>query len=194
MKKIIIMAFSLVSVFCYAQKVTTNKIENGVEFFATDYKDMKFADDVSYSLQLFTDGQQSEYFVVLCSEENKVHSFPEDAKLLLKTKKDETIELVSLFSSIVETAENEYQPTAYFPISERDLQATFDGIVKVRLEMLSIDKDGAVFTDVRDNKKDMGKDLKKMYEAIQKQIEKNKEIRAKDTKATERGGSISEDF
>lgn len=194
MKKIIIMAFSLVSVFCYAQKVTTNKIENGVEFFATDYKDMKFADDVSYSLQLFTDGQQSEYFVILCSEENKVHSFPEDAKLLLKTKKDETIELVSLFSSIVETAENEYQPTAYFPISERDLQATFDGIVKVRLEMLSIDKDGAVFTDVRDNKKDMGKDLKKMYEAIQKQIEKNKEIRAKDTKATERGGSISEDF
>ncbi len=188
------MAFSLVSVFCYAQKVTTNKIENGVEFFATDYKDMKFADDVSYSLQLFTDGQQSEYFVILCSEENKVHSFPEDAKLLLKTKKDETIELVSLFSSIVETAENEYQPTAYFPISERDLQATFDGIVKVRLEMLSIDKDGAVFTDVRDNKKDMGKDLKKMYEAIQKQIEKNKEIRAKDTKATERGGSISEDF
>lgn len=186
--------FCFLNLICSAQKVVADMVQNGVELIRTDYKDMKFADDVSYSLQMYTDGQQVEYFIALCSEENKAHSFLEDAKLLIKTKSDKTIELVAFYSEISDNGDNRYEPIAFYPISESDLKATFDGVVKVRAEMLSIDKDCSVYNDVRDNKKDMGKDLKKMYEAIQKQLERNRTVQAKDNKAKERSENISEGF
>lgn len=194
MKKNLLLLFLFLSLLCSAQKVEKDIVENGVELIRTDSKGMKFADDAYYSLQLLTDGENYEYYIVIQSETNKVHSFPEDAKLLLKTKAGETIELVAFYSVIMDYGNDSYQPIAFYPILENQLKATFDGISKVRAEMLSIDKDGSVYNDVRDNKKDMGKDLKKMYEAIQKKLESNRVLQAKDNKAIERNENISEGF
>lgn len=93
--------------------------------------------------------------------------------MLLKLADNSVIELTSVFNDF--DIEKSFT-SAYFPISESELERTFAGITKTRIEVLSINKDdGSIFTDYQDYeyKKDkMGKQMEKWHDAISEEYSK----------------------
>lgn len=128
-----------------------------------------------YSLELYTDGQTMQYAIriYMWSTPKKPRIFPSHSKLLLKLVDNSVIELTSVFNDF--DIEKSFT-SAYFPISESELQKIFAGIKKTRIEVLSISKDdNSIFTDYQDYeyKKDkMGKQLEKWHNAINEEYRK----------------------
>lgn len=128
-----------------------------------------------YSLELYTDGQTMQYAIriYMWSTPKKPRIFPSHSKLLLKLVDNSVIELTSVFNDF--DIEKSFT-SAYFPISESELQKIFAGIKKIRIEVLSISKDdNSIFTDYQDYeyKKDkMGKQLEKWHNAINEEYRK----------------------
>lgn len=171
MKNNIILAISLL--FCVtiqAQKLNSSDISNGVlKISTTDFK-LNLSHDFNLSLDKLTDGTKVQYYIKGVSEKNESHSFPENAKLLFKLTDGSIVELTSYYSFINYIEDNnDYYPTAYYPISEEQLNSLFNGVSKVRVELLSVDKDDVIFQDLQDvdYKKDkLGKVFKAMYDVI----------------------------
>lgn len=149
-----------------------------------------------YSLELYSDGEKTQYAirVYLWSTSKKSHIFPSHSKMLLKLTDNSIIELTSVFNDF--DIEKSFTST-YFPISESELQRTFSGITKTRMEVLSINKDdNSIFTDYQDYKykKDkMGKQLEKWHNAINEEYRKKGTELLKQKQKTELR-DINEDF
>lgn len=130
-----------------------------------------------YSLELYSDGEKTQYAirVYLWSTSKKSHIFPSHSNMLLKLTDNSVIELTSVFNDF--DIEKSFT-SAYFPISESELQKIFAGIKKTRIEVLSISKDdNSIFTDYQDYeyKKDkMGKQLEKWHNAINEEYRKKR--------------------
>lgn len=128
-----------------------------------------------YSLEFYSDGEKTQYAirVFLWSTPKKSHIFPSHSKMLLRLADNSVIELTSVFNDF--DIEKSFT-SAYFPISESELQRTFAGITKTRIEVLSINKDdSSIFTDYQDYeyKKDkMGKQMEKWHDAISEEYSK----------------------
>lgn len=149
-----------------------------------------------YSLELYSDGEKTQYAirVYLWSTSKKSHIFPSHSKMLLKLADNSVIELTSVLNDF--DIEKSFT-SAYFPISESELQRTFSGIIKTRMEVLSINKDdNSIFTDFQDYeyKKDkMGKQLEKWHNAISEEYRKKGTELLKQKQKTELR-DINEDF
>lgn len=149
-----------------------------------------------YSLELYTDGQTMQYAIriYMWSTPKKPRIFPSHSKLLLKLVDNSVIELTSVFNDF--DVEKSFT-SAYFPISESELQRLFTGIKKTRIEVLTISKDdNSIFTDYQDyeNKKDkMGKQLEKWQNAISEEYRKEGIELLKQKQKTELK-DINEDF
>ena len=141
-----------------------------------------------YSLELYSDGEKIQYAirVYLWSSPKKSHIFPSHSKMLLKLADNSVIELTSVLNDF--NIEKSFT-SAYFPISESDLQRTFSGITKTRMEIISINKDdNSIFTDYQDYeyKKDkMGKQLEKWHNAISEEYRKKEAELLKQKQNTE---------
>lgn len=149
-----------------------------------------------YSLELYADGQTMQYAIriYMWSTPKKPRIFPSHSKLLLKLVDNSVIELTSVFNDF--DVEKSFT-SAYFPISESELQRLFTGIKKTRIEVLTISKDdNSIFTDYQDYeyKKDkMGKQLEKWQNAISEEYRKEGIELLKQKQKTELK-DINEDF
>lgn len=179
MKRIItsIVLCTLCIAYTFAQKLEYKQYNEGVYLFRAGAFETKLGDTFEFCLDMLTDLDRKQYFIVARSEQNKVHNFPPDSKLLLKLCDDTTLELSSCYHHFYKPKELAIIPMAWFPISEEQLQKLINaGVAKVRIELLSInekDKDKSIISDYQDAefKKDkLGASLKKMSEEIDKEL------------------------
>lgn len=178
----------------FAQKLEYNTVSNNVCLMRVGAFEMKLGDDFEFCLDMLTDLNRKQYFIVARSEQNKVHNFPPESKLLLKLSDDTTLELSSCYRHFFQPKELSIIPMAWFPITEDQLQNVIStGVTKVRIELLSLnEKEQAIFSDYQDAeyKKDkLGASFKKMLEVLDKEyaklIEKQEKLKRK---------NASEDF
>lgn len=179
MKRIItsIMLCTLCIANIFAQKIEYKQFNGGVYLFRAGAFETKLGDTFEFCIDMLTDLNRKQYFIVARSEQNKVHNFPPDSKLLLKLADDTTLELSSCYHHFYTPKELSIIPMAWFPISEEQLQNLIGtGVAKVRIELLSVnekDKDKSIISDYQDAefKKDkLGASFKKMLEAIDKEL------------------------
>ena len=180
-KYIFLIAMCLLSVtYVYGQKIKEHSVYNGVTRFATEPLKIKMGDDVYFVLNIFFDRESYEFFIRIDTELNKMYNFPEEAKLLFRTMDGSVVELKSCYTLISKGLDYRQipwrQPSAFYPISEKQLQSLFKGVSKVRIELLSYNKkEKTIFKDFQDvdYKKDtFGKFFQKSYNKLI--VEKNK--------------------
>jgi hypothetical protein len=176
MKKIIfLIAISfLCGTHIYGQKIILNDMSNGVYRIVTEPFELELVDEFKGSIHLYYDKETYEFIIELNGEKNKLHNFPEEAKLLFKTMDGSTIELKAFDTEIgkgMDYLQVPYKyPLAFYAISEQQLQSLFNGISKIRVEMLSYNKkEKTIFKDFQDidykNDK-LGKLFNKMYNKL----------------------------
>lgn len=153
----------------YCQKIKGNVTQNGVHWLSTEPYKFELEDELFIDLILLSDGADIEFYLKCESENLKYHNFPDEAKLLFKTMDDTTVELKSCYTELIK-GDVSRAPLAMYPITEQQLQSLFNGIAKLRVEMLSYNKkDDTIFKDFQDveYKKDkLGKEFKKMYDLL----------------------------
>ena len=156
----------------FSQKVESDNIENGVRRIQSKDETIEFENYFRFNLEKFIYNDESQYFIRGRSEENEYHNFPNKCKLLFKTFDGKVIELASTFSELVQINSGVWEPTAYYPISNEQLQTLFNGISKIRVEMLSYNKkEDTPFMDYPElefKKDKMGKKFKEMYDNVEK--------------------------
>lgn len=163
---------AVLSINVYAQKVVSDDTQNGVRKIQTSFSnfnigikagDLKSKGSVGYSLCKFISAEKSQYMLLVqYMETEKANNFPDRARIIIKNKKQENLELIA-----VESFMTDGYPLAFFPITEQELKTLFIGTEKIRIELLSADKKGIVTPNYEDFKKaSFGKDLEKMYTAI----------------------------
>jgi len=176
----------------FSQKVESDNIENGVRRIQSKDETIEFENYFRFNLEKFIYNGESQYFIRGRSEENEYHNFPNKCKLLFKTFDGTVIELASTFSELVQINSGVWEPTAYYPISNEQLQTLFNGISKIRVEMLSYNKkEDTPFMDYPElefKKDKMGKKFKEMYDNVEKKELTQPKI--KKTKKVEKGTSL----
>lgn len=176
----------------FSQKVESDNIENGVRRIQSKDETIEFENYFRFNLEKFIYNDESQYFIRGRSEENEYHNFPNKCKLLFKTFDGTVIELASTFSELVQINSGVWEPTAYYPISNEQLQTLFNGISKIRVEMLSYNKkEDTPFMDYPElefKKDKMGKKFKEMYDNVEKKELTQPKI--KKTKKVEKGTSL----
>jgi len=191
MKKKVFLLFTLLLIAfnSFSQKVESDDIENGVRRIQSKDKTIDFENFFRYNLEKFICNNESQYFIRGRSEENEYHNFPNNCKLLFKTFDGKVIELTSVISELVQIGEGVWEPTAYYPISQEQLELLFTGISKIRVEMLSYNKkEEKPFMDYPElefKKDKMGKQFKEMFDNIEKkQLTQPKVKKRKESKGT----------
>ena len=176
----------------FSQKVESDNIENGVRRIQSKDETIEFENYFRFNLEKYIYNDESQYFIRGRSEENEYHNFPNKCKLLFKTFDGTVIELASTFSELVQINSGVWEPTAYYPISNEQLQTLFNGISKIRVEMLSYNKkEDTPFMDYPElefKKDKMGKKFKEMYDNVEKKELTQPKI--KKTKKVEKGTSL----
>lgn len=176
----------------FAQKLEYNNYNNNVCLLRAGAFEMKLGDDVEFCIDLFTDLNSKQYFILARSEKNKPHNFPPNSQLLLKLCDDSTLELSSCYHHFFTPTELSIFPMAWFPVTEEELQNIISkGVAKVRIELLSVnEKEKAVFSDYKDAefKKDkLGVSFKKMLDILDKEYaklnEQQEKLKRKDASA-----------
>lgn len=172
-KLLLIFAFISTTLSALSQKVAFDNVRNGVRCIQSKVETIDFDNYFRYNLEKFISNGISQYFIRGRSEENEYHNFPCNCKLLFKTFDGEVIELTSVIAELVQIGDNVWEPTAYYPITKEQLGMLFNGISKIRVEMLSYNKkEEAPFMDYPEKsfKKDkMGKQFKEMFDNIEKE-------------------------
>ena len=97
---------------------------------------------LSYQLEMFTDGKEKQYSIqlILTSliKRSKAFFFPTNAKLLIKLQDDSIIELSSIYTQNVKDPSQEKACSAHFPITEDQLNKMFNGVKKIRVEIIKL--------------------------------------------------------
>lgn len=182
----------LISNVCLAQKIEGSQIENGVVRISTKSEEFGFKENTSYHLEVFSDGEQKDYMLMVSTEKNEAHSFPDNAKLLLKLMDNSVLSLQAVFSMAGELEEEKVEAFAFYHITEEQLNSLSGGISKVRVEMLSVDKNDNPYVEnqEKDFKKDkIGKTILAMKELLDKELAKIVQQQAANKKALQRNES-----
>ena len=185
----------LIAFNSFSQKVESDDIENGVRRIQSKDETIDFENFFRYNLEKFIYNDESQYFIRGRSEENEYHNFPNNCKLLFKTIDGTVIELTSVVSELVQIYDGVWEPTAYYPISQEQLEKLFTGISKIRVEMLSYNKkEEKPFMDYPElefKKDKMGKQFKEMFDNIEKkQLTQPKIKQKKKSNKKEKGTSL----
>ena len=184
--KISILLLFVVVNYSYAgKKKESYQIENGITrvwskagstfFNGSGFMRVNSNNNVlTYQLEMFTDGKEKHYSIQLLLtamiKRSKAFFFPTNAKLLIKLKDDSILELSSIYTHNVMEPSKERVCSAHFPISEEQLNKMFNGIKKIRVEIIKLnDEEDDVEKDYRDidYKKDvLGKRFSEYYKEI----------------------------
>ena len=129
---------------------------------------------IDYNLELYTDGQEKQHSLNFEFEKDKTcPMIPTFGSVLLKTGKEEVIELQALFA--YDDYEGKKMGTAHFPISEEELNKIInDGIIKIRIQIIAGDDNQATFAEKEWNKDEIGVNCKAMLASIEKKWDKLK--------------------
>ena len=208
MKKLLMLVLLLTTSLCsFSQNVESDDIENGVRRIQSKSETIDFENFFRYNLEKFICDGESQYFIRGRSEENEYHNFPCNCKLLFKTFEGKIIELTSVLSELVRTpvkglfsttqtiAGLVWEPVAYYPITQEQLNDLFTGISKIRVEMLSYNKKAGVpfvdYPELEFKKDKMGKQFKEMFDNIEKkQLTQPKAKKEKKPNKKEQGTSL----
>lgn len=184
-KILLILLFVAVDYSFAGKKKESYQIDNGVTrvwskvgftfFNGSGFMKINANNNVlSYQLEMFTDGKEKQYSIqlILTSliKRSKAFFFPTNAKLLIKLQDDSIIELSSIYTQNVKDPSQEKACSAHFPITEDQLNKMFNGVKKIRVEIIHLnDEEDDVEKDYRDVdfKKDvLGKRFGEFYKEI----------------------------
>ena len=184
-KILLILLFVAVDYSFAGKKKESYQIDNGVTrvwskvgftyFNGSGFMKINANNNVlSYQLEMFTDGKEKQYSIQLILtaliNRSKAFFFPTNAKLLIKLQDDSIIELSSIYTQNVKDPSQEKACSAHFPITEDQLNKMFNGVKKIRVEIIKLnDKEDDVEKDYRDVdfKKDvLGKRFGEFYKDI----------------------------
>ena len=184
-KILLILLFVAVDYSFAGKKKESYQIDNGVTrvwskvgftyFNGSGFMKINANNNVlSYQLEMFTDGKEKQYSIqlILTSliKRSKAFFFPTNAKLLIKLQDDSIIELSSIYTQNVKDPSQENACSAHFPITEDQLNKMFNGVKKIRVEIIKLnDEEDDVEKDYRDVdfKKDvLGKRFGEFYKEI----------------------------
>ena len=184
-KILLILLFVAVDYSFAGKKKESYQIDNGVtrvlsKFGLTYFNGSGFMkinannNVLSYQLEMFTDGKEKQYSIQLILttliKRSKAFFFPTNAKLLIKLQDDSIIELSSIYTQNVKDPSQEKACSAHFPITEDQLNKMFNGVKKIRVEIIHLnDEEDDVEKDYRDVdfKKDvLGKRFGEFYKEI----------------------------
>lgn len=184
-KILLILLFVAVDYSFAGKKKESYQIDNGVTrvwskvgftyFNGSGFMKINANNNVlSYQLEMFTDGKEKQYSIqlILTSliKRSKAFFFPTNAKLLIKLQDDSIIELSSIYTQNVKDPSQEKACSAHFPITEDQLNKMFNGVKKIRVEIIKLnDEEDDVEKDYRDVdfKKDvLGKRFGEFYKDI----------------------------
>ncbi|WP_317340320.1 hypothetical protein [Phocaeicola coprocola] len=135
-----------------------------------------------YSLELYSNGNQMQFALkaslVAAINRKYAFAFPSKSKFLLKLKDDSVIELTSiLHKNITDPSQANRCFDSYFPLSMEQLNKIFDGVKKIRVEIITLDrKTDKIVTDYVDldfNKDKIGKQMKEWYDEIIEEYTEN---------------------
>ncbi|MDO4196539.1 MAG: hypothetical protein Q4D33_10380, partial [Prevotellaceae bacterium] len=168
----------LSSINAFAQKgEAILTCENDVYRLISPAYTFKLEDDFDIRIAKFVSEGYEQLFLWACSGENELHTFPYGGKMLFKFSNNEVMELTATMLDYDYDGKKmkHIQPIAYYAISNEQLNKLFSGIVKFRVELLSMDKDDIIFQDFQDleiKKDKLSIGIKKCWEAILKAEEK----------------------
>ena len=184
-KILLILLFVAVDYSFAGKKKESYQIDNGVTrvwskvgftyFNGSGFMKINANNNVlSYQLEMFTDGKEKQYSIQLILtaliNRSKAFFFPTNAKLLIKLQDDSIIELSSIYTQNVKDPSQEKACSAHFPITEDQLNKMFNGVKKIRVEIIKLnDEEDDVEKDYRDVdfKKDvLGKRFGEFYKDI----------------------------
>ena len=184
-KILLILLFVAVDYSFAGKKKESYQIDNGVTrvwskvgityFNGSGFMKINANNNVlSYQLEMFTDGKEKQYSIQLILttliKRSKAFFFPTNAKLLIKLQDDSIIELSSIYTQNVKDPSQENVCSAHFPITEDQLNKMFNGVKKIRVEIIKLnDEEDDVEKDYRDVdfKKDvLGKRFGEFYKEI----------------------------
>ena len=184
-KILLILLFVAVDYSFAGKKKESYQIDNGVTrvwskvgftyFNGSGFMKINANNNVlSYQLEMFTDGKEKQYSIQLIIttliKRSKAFFFPTNAKLLIKLQDDSIIELSSIYTQNVKDPSQEKACSAHFPITEDQLNKMFNGVKKIRVEIIKLnDEEDDVEKDYRDVdfKKDvLGKRFGEFYKEI----------------------------
>lgn len=182
MKTILFILLVMISTNLNAKKDYSVGFRNNVMLITKgSTKNYYFNDDkknntIFFSLNLYTDGKSKQYTIhasIKAWGKEKFMFIPaSQAKVLVKLENESIIELKSIY-------ESPYHVFAGFDIAitEQQLIQMFDGIQKMRIEILTLDKESESFIkdyrDIEFNSK-FAKDIKTWYDAVNEGYEKEK--------------------
>ena len=192
---IFIICLCFYSINIYSQKTDSDYIQNGVRRIQSKSETIDFENFFRYNLEKFVCNGESQYYIRGRSEENEYHNFPNNCKLLFKTFDGKIIELTSVISELVYLDNAVWEPTAYYPITRNQLDTLFTGISKIRVEMLSYNKQQEKpfldYPELEFKKDKMGKQFQEMFNNIEKkELTKKKKKKEKETNKKEKGTSL----
>ena len=198
------MLFVVVNYSYAGKKKESYQIENGItrvwsNFGATCFNGSGFMkinssnNVLKYQLEMFTDGNEKQYSILLnltaFFKKSKAFFFPTNAKFLIKLQDDSIIELSSIYTQNIKDFSQEKECSAHFPITEDQLKKMFNGVKKIRVEIIKLnDEEDDVEKNYRDvdYKKDvLGKSFSEYYKEINETlatvsiIEEKKELKSK---------------
>lgn len=155
-------------------------IYNGIRVLESNNKDfdLRTTDNIggtlNYHVELYTDGKEMQYCLCFAFDESKKYlMIPTYCTVLLKTKKDEIIELRALYS--YDNPGGDKIGWAYFPISKEDLDRIINnGVIKFRMEIIAATDHHKTLGE-KEWKIDLfGASIKDMVSSVNKQWEKKK--------------------
>ena len=192
---IFIICLCFYSINIYSQKTDSDYIQNGVRRIQSKSETIDFENFFRYNLEKFVCNGESQYYIRGRSEENEYHNFPNNCKLLFKTFDGKIIELTSVISELLYLDNAVWEPTAYYPITRNQLDTLFTGISKIRVEMLSYNKQQEKpfldYPELEFKKDKMGKQFQEMFNNIEKkELTQPKIKKEKETNKKEKGTSL----
>lgn len=155
-------------------------IFNGIMVLESSNKDfdLKTTDNIggtlNYHVELYTDGNDMQYCLTFAFDESKKYMMiPTYCTLLLKTKKEDVIELRALYT--YDDPGGDKVGWAYFPISEEDLgKIVNDGVIKFRMEVIATTDHHKTLGEKEWKMDSFGASIKSMVADVDKQWEKKK--------------------
>jgi len=186
MKKVLFILASILF-FSLSTRADDHSIYKGIMCISSSRSDMDFktVDGISgilnYSLELYTDGVNKQYSLCLSFDQSKEFlMMPTNCIVLLKTGKDEVIELHSLLS--YDETDGDRLGNTYFPISQEQMDKIVnDGIKKFRIQIIAKSNHHSTIGEKEWKRKrdydqpgTLGIELRVKYKSINRTWERNK--------------------
>lgn len=163
-----------------AQEITDHDTCNDVNRIVTSSLKFGFKENIEYRLEYYYTNTSKELFLCLMTSANSYHNFTETPTILIKKANNEVITLKAVHSTFGPDKSGKWRAVAWIPMTKEIIESCKEGVQKVRMEILSIDKFGAIFAEVQDKEYDkdkVGVGLHAMLSAINSELWRKDEMK-----------------